>query len=176
MKFSIEYMTIDMYGFRTEAHKFSENLVKRISYWKPPWYDLMEKANEPAKKRYHQQLAKYKLSDAGKMLWHLPLINYFSLKFSWIYQVYLIVGVITSTWVDPVSWLSRKVTAREGHHPITPGGFPCGSRRRHNCPLTASCMAKHRNIHKEWWRIMKLFSENDFSFKCLFVAQLRRKG
>ena len=24
-------------------------------------------------------------------------------------------------WVDPVSWLSRNVTAREGHHPIMPG-------------------------------------------------------
>jgi hypothetical protein len=31
------------------------------------------------------------------------------------------------TWVDPVSWFSKKVTAREGHHPITPVGFPWGS-------------------------------------------------
>jgi len=28
------------------------------------------------------------------------------------------------TCVEPVSWFSRKVTAREGHHPMTPGGLP----------------------------------------------------
>lgn len=31
------------------------------------------------------------------------------------------------TCVEPVSWFSKKVTAREGHHPMTPGGFPAGS-------------------------------------------------
>ena len=28
------------------------------------------------------------------------------------------------TCVDPVSWFSKNVTAREGHHPTTPVGFP----------------------------------------------------
>jgi len=27
-------------------------------------------------------------------------------------------------WVEPVSWLSMNVTARDGHHPISPGGLP----------------------------------------------------
>jgi len=31
------------------------------------------------------------------------------------------------TCVEPVSWFSRKVTAREGHQPMTPGGLPWGS-------------------------------------------------
>ena len=35
--------------------------------------------------------------------------------------------------VDPVSWLSMKVTARPGHHPIRPGGLPLLSRSRQYC-------------------------------------------
>lgn len=31
---------------------------------------------------------------------------------------------LRQTCVDPVSWFSKNVTAREGHHPITPVGFP----------------------------------------------------
>ena len=42
------------------------------------------------------------------------------------------------TCVEPVSWLSRNVTDLEGHHPITPGGFPLGSFKRQKSPLTAS--------------------------------------
>ena len=33
-----------------------------------------------------------------------------------------------------MSWFSRKVTAREGHQPINPGGLPAASRRRQNSP------------------------------------------
>lgn len=46
------------------------------------------------------------------------------------------------TCVEPVSWFSMKVTALEGHQPITPGGFPWESRRRHSSPLTAACVNK----------------------------------
>mmetsp|Transcript_5541 Transcript_5541/g.14943 ORF Transcript_5541/g.14943 Transcript_5541/m.14943 type:complete len:204 (+) Transcript_5541:791-1402(+) len=42
--------------------------------------------------------------------------------------------------VDPVSWLSRKVTAREGHSPMTPGGLPSlSASRQYSQRPTASC-------------------------------------
>ena len=34
------------------------------------------------------------------------------------------------TCVEPVSWFSRKVTAREGHQPMRPGGLPAASLSR----------------------------------------------
>jgi hypothetical protein len=43
------------------------------------------------------------------------------------------------TCVEPVSWFSRKVTAREGHHPMTPGGLPVGSISLQNSPCRAEC-------------------------------------
>lgn len=48
----------------------------------------------------------------------------------------------THQWfcVDPVSWLSTKVTALLGHHPIRPGGLPAPSFMRQYCTcFTASC-------------------------------------
>eukprot|EP00884_Botryococcus_braunii_P008559 jgi/Botrbrau1/17704/Bobra.0166s0128.1 len=42
--------------------------------------------------------------------------------------------------IEPVSWLSMKVTARCGHQPISPGGLPLGSdSRQYSVFLTASC-------------------------------------
>ena len=35
--------------------------------------------------------------------------------------------LLATTACAPVSWFSRKVTAREGHSPSTPGGRPCGA-------------------------------------------------
>jgi hypothetical protein len=43
------------------------------------------------------------------------------------------------TCVEPVSWFSKKVTAREGHQPITPGGLPCGSISRQYSLCSAEC-------------------------------------
>ena len=44
-------------------------------------------------------------------------------------------------WIT-VSWFSRKVTARDGHQPITPGGFPLASRSRQ---YSLRCAAQQRN-------------------------------
>ncbi|BAT08443.1 Os09g0457532 [Oryza sativa Japonica Group] len=41
--------------------------------------------------------------------------------------------------VEPVSWLSMKVTAFSGSQPIIPGALPLPSFIRHSSPCTAAC-------------------------------------
>lgn len=50
------------------------------------------------------------------------------------------------TWVEPVSWFSIKVTARDGHHPRTPGGFPFWSDKRQYSHLSKAYMENLNNI------------------------------
>lgn len=52
------------------------------------------------------------------------------------------------TWVEPVSWFSMKVTARDGHHPTTPGGFPFWSDNRQYSHLSRAYI-----IYSMWIRV-----------------------
>ena len=61
-------------------------------------------------------------------------------------------GARWSRWkqIAPVSWFSRKVTAREGHMPMRPGGRPWLSTKRQYSRLPiASCRmpAAHAHAH-----------------------------
>jgi hypothetical protein len=55
--------------------------------------------------------------------------------------------MLIQTCVEPVSWFSIKVTARDGHHPRTPGGFPCWSDKRQYSHLSN---AYKRRIQMKW--------------------------
>lgn len=78
-----------------------------------------------------------------------------------------------STWVEPVSWFSTNVTDLEGHHPITPGGFPWESRRRQNSLLTAS----YKKVEHEKSFVVKnvILNESNNTLESIRVCRLNSK-
>ena len=75
-----------------------------------------------------------------------------------------------------MSWLSRKVTARDGHQPATPGGLPCASfSRQYSFFSSASCSTAcedaqqlSRRFHRK--RQLPIFRRGIFNQALLCVA------